>query len=455
MSNEFKLTEKQKEAIGLIGSDALYILLYGGSRSTKTFTIIRTIVWRALAVPGSRHCVLRFRFNHVKTSVIHDTFPKVMDLCFPNCPVAWNKTDWFVEFPNKSQIWFGGLDDKERTEKILGNEYATIFLNEISQISYQSYLVMITRLAQRCFYERDGLKKELRLKFFLDENPPSKGHWSYKLFIQKRDPSTKQPNRFPEDYAYLKMNPKDNADNLPQSYLKMLQNMPAHQRKRFWEGDFSDENPDQLFTEDNFNTWRQLDADRLPDFVRVVVGVDPSGADDEDNADNDEIGIIAGALGTDGNAYLLEDNTVKAGPGVWSKIATDTWERHDGDCIVGEQNYGGAMVKHVIRTANPRVPYRKVSATRGKVVRAEPFSSLYEQGKVRHVGYFPDLEDEMTAFSTRGYLGDGSPNRADAWIWVLAELFPGMIKSAKRKEEKKQAETQYSDYTIGGEGWML
>jgi len=168
--------------------------------------------------------------------------------------------------------------------------------------------------------------------------------------------------------------------------------------------------------------------------VRVVVAVDPSGADDADNADNDEIGIVAGALGVDGNAYLLEDNTVKAGPATWGKVATDTYERLEANIIVAEGNFGGAMVKHVIQTARPRTPFKMVTASRGKAVRAEPFSSLYEQGKVRHVGEFPDLEDEMTAMSTSGYLGADSPNRADAWFWVLAELFGGIVNP--KKEEK-------------------
>ena len=454
MREAFKLTDKQREAIRLFSLPSMFFLLYGGSRSTKTFTILRTIVIRALAAPKSRHAILRFRFNHCKTSIIHDTFPKVMELCFPNIKYKLDKTGWYAELPNKSQLWFGGLDDKERTEKILGNEYVTIFLNEISQISYQSYLLMITRLAQKCTYERGGRKEEMRLLMFLDENPPKKGHWSYKLFIGKRDPDTKQELANKGNYQYLQMNPKDNSENLPQSYLDSLQELPEKQRRRFWDGDFSDDMPNQLFTEEAIGKWRSLDSDRLPDFLRVVVGVDPSGADDEDNADNDAIGIVVGALGTDGNAYLLEDCTVKAGPAVWGNIATMAYERHEGDCIVGEQNYGGAMVKHVIKTSNPRAHYKKVNATRGKVVRAEPFSALYEQGKVRHVGYFNDLEDELTAFSTYGYTGDNSPNRADAWIWVLAELFPGIVKKVERIEKKKQ-EDEFSDYIPSSGGWML
>jgi phage terminase large subunit-like protein len=102
--------------------------------------------------------------------------------------------------------------------------------------------------------------------------------------------------------------------------------------------------------------------------------------------------------------------------------------------IVGEINYGGAMVGHVIRTARPRTPFKTVHASRGKVARAEPFSALYEQGKVRHAGRFPELESELTAFTTHGYVGDDSPNRADALVWALAELFPGIVAGPKKDE---------------------
>jgi len=286
MSIPFKLTDKQHEAIKLFGSDATYILLFGGSRSTKTFTTIRTIVTRAIAVPKSRHVVLRFRFNHVKTSVIHDTFPKVMDLCFPGCPYRLDKTDFYVEFPNGSQIWFGGLDDKERTEKILGNEYATIFLNETSQISYNSYTILITRLAQKCMYISNGVEKELRLKFFLDENPPMKGHWSYKLFLEGKDPETKKPINNPEDYAHILMNPSDNLENLPETYIKALKNLPKRKRDRFWSGQFGDDSENALWTTEIIEN-NKVNGDNLPAMVRIVVAVDPSGASDDESKNNE------------------------------------------------------------------------------------------------------------------------------------------------------------------------
>ena len=173
--------------------------------------------------------------------------------------------------------------------------------------------------------------------------------------------------------------------------------------------------------------------------MRVVVAVDPSGADDADNADNDEIGIVVVGLGQDGAAYLLEDCTLKAGPATWGRVAVQAFMRHQADAIVGETNFGGAMVQQTVavaaRSLEARAPFRKVTASRGKVQRAEPFSAMYEAGKVRHVGLFPRLEDELAAFSTFGYTGADSPNRADALIWALAELFPSMTRQAQKAVE--------------------
>jgi len=430
----YKPTVKQREALRLIGSNAMYIMLWGGSRSGKTYIAIRAIIVRALASPGSRHAILRFRFNHVKASVVRDTFPKVMKTGFPDVKFHLDKTDWFAEFANGSQIWFGGLDDKERTEKILGQEHATIYLNESSQIGYSSVLLAMTRLAQVCNYDINGTKSQLRHKMLFDCNPPSMAHWSYKLFIKKLDPDSNKPLNNPEDYDSIQMNPMDNQENLPATYIKTLQNMPARMRKRFYEGKFADTTENALWTMETIEKWKTTDT---PDMQRIIIAVDPSGAGDEDNLDNDAIGIIVAGLGTDGNAYLLEDLTVKAGPATWGKIATSAFDRHQADLIVAEMNYGGEMVKFVVRAAKPKVPFKKVTATRGKVVRAEPISSLTEQGKIRFAGDFPELEDELYSFTTMGYIGEKSPNRADAFIWAMSELFPGMVKKEKQKKERR------------------
>jgi hypothetical protein len=430
-----KLTPRQQEAQSVFASLAMYIMLFGGSRSGKTFLIIRNIVMRALKAPHSRHLIARFRFNHLKASIVLDTFPKVMKLCFPQVQYELSKSDWYVTFPNGSEIWFAGLDDKERTEKILGLEFCTIYLNECSQSAWASVQMVLTRLAQLVMQVVEGREPvPLKLRAYFDCNPPSKAHWTFRLFKQKLDPETKEPLANPDAYASFQINPRDNSENLSPEYLtQTLASLSSRMRRRFEFGEFGDATAGALFDEAVIDRWRVMDGS-VPQFVRVVVGVDPSGSGDEDNADNDEIGIVVGALGVDGVAYLCEDLTVKAGPATWGRIATDAFDRHKADCVVAETNFGGDMVRATIQTARPRTPFKKLTASRGKSVRAEPFSALYEQGKVRHIGIMSKLEDELCAMTTSGYVGTGSPNRADAAIWVLSELFPGVIAGPKKEK---------------------
>lgn len=436
----FALTPRQREAIdGVLSGLATWIMLFGGGRSGKTFVIVRSIVLRALKAPGSRHLVVRFRFVHLKASILADTFPRVMRLCFPQVHYDLSRTDWFVKLPGGSEIWFGGLDDGDRMEKLLGMEFATIYVNEASQVSWAGVMLLLTRLAQKVMQVLPGrAPAPLKLRFMFDCNPPTKAHWTFKVFRQKVDPETKEPLREPDNYASFVMNPKDNEENLSPEYLATLDGLSERMKRRFVRGEFADATPNALFDEAVIDKWRMVEGETLPDFVRVVVSVDPSGAsDDEVNADNDEVGIAVDALGTDGRAYLLEDLTVKGGPATWGKVAVQAHQRHRADVVVGETNFGGGMVQTVVQTAarelGVRVVFKKVTASRGKVQRAEPFSALYEHGKVRHVGVFAKLEDELCAFSTGGYTGPRSPNRADAHIWGLAELFPAIVRPPQEK----------------------
>jgi hypothetical protein len=439
------LTAKQKQAQSVLNGQAKHVLLDGGSRSGKSALIVRNIAVRAIKAPKSRHAILRFRFNHCKESIGLDTFPTVMAKCFPEVPYTINKSDWFATLPRGSEIWFGGLDDKDRTEKILGKEFATIYLNECSQIPWASRNLAVTRLAQNCPYTLEGEQKVLALKMYYDANPPSKGHWTYQVFHQKRDPDTKKPLNDPDNFARFQINPRDNVANLPADYLRELEGLSLRMRKRFLDGEYGDAAPGALWTEEMIDRWRET---TLPDMVRVVIAVDPSGADEEENADNDEIGIVVAGLGTDGNAYVLEDCSVKAGPKTWGNVATNAYERHSADRIVAETNYGGAMVKFVVQASKPNAPFKMLNASRGKVVRAEPISALTEQGKIRFAGRFLRLEDELCSFTTHGYMGSDSPNRADAFVWAMSELFPGMV-----KEEVKPAKPRQNLHP-SSTGWM-
>jgi phage terminase large subunit-like protein len=455
----FKLTERQQLALKVVSGTETHCMLFGGGRSGKTFVTVRNIVMRALKAPGSRHLVIRQHFNHCKQAIVLDTFPAVMRKAFPGVAYSLNRTDWFATLPNGSEIWFGGLDDGVAMEKILGKEYVTIYVNEASQVQWSGYQTLMTRLAQKVdqvLTLPDGTSTHapMKLRMWSDCNPPSKAHWSYKVFKQKINPDSGEPLPDPDNYVSFQMNPADNADNLAPEYLKVLESMSGRMRRRFVDGQWAEATPNALFDDATIDAHRVLDG-RLPDMVRIVVAVDPSGASDEaENADNDEIGIVVAGLGTDGRGYLLEDLTVKAGPATWGKVAVDAYMRHKADAVIGEGNFGGGMVQFVVRTAaaategKPRINFKMVTASRGKVPRAEPFSALYEQGKVRHVGYLAKLEDELCAFSTAGYTGPRSPNRADAAIWALAELFPAIVAGPKGEKPKRERQA------LGAGSWM-
>lgn len=406
----------QETARLMLEGSARYCCLAGGTRSGKTFLIVRAIVNRAIHAPESRHALLRFHANAARASLAQDTLPNVMKLCFPAVAIKEYRQDGVFAFKNGSRLTIGGLDDDERVEKILGLEYASVFLNEASQIPYESAMIAFTRLAQ--------VVPDLTQRAYVDLNPTSKTHWTNILFGEKRDPVSKQPLSEPEAYDRAFLNPRDNEANLSKAFLASLEALPERQRKRFYEGLYVESLDDALWT------YELIDKNRCePEFIppaerkSVVVAVDPSGAKGHDDFGSDEIGIVIAALGQDGDAYVLADRSCRERAEVWARRAVAAFYEFAADCIVAETNFGGDMVCATIRAEDSNVPVRCVTASRGKAVRAEPISLRYAKGQVHHVGRFPKLEDQLCAFTGGGYNGEGSPDHADACIWALTHLF--------------------------------
>jgi len=437
----------QMAALEMLSGDNRFSCLVGGTRSGKTFLIVRHILIRALKGAASRHAILRFRGNAARGSISLDTLPTVASKCFPGLPMREHRQEGFFELPNGSQIWVGGLDDKNRVEKVLGLEFATVFLNEASQIPYASALIAFTRLAQVV----PGLKQ----RGFVDLNPVGKGHWTNILFGEKRDPISKRPLGDPENYARAFLNPKDNAHNLSPEFLASLANLPERQRKRFYDGIYVDEVDGALWTYELLEATRCGPED-IPESKRaaVVIAVDPSGASGKEDKRSDEIGIIVAARGQDGDGYVLDDRSCREAPAVWGRRAVTAYHEYRADCIVAESNFGGEMVRAVIQAADPNVPVRLVTASRGKAVRAEPVSTRYAQKQVHHAGRFPDLEDQLCAFSGSGYTGASSPDHADACVWALTYLLgisdgTAIIQFYKEELERQQPQE------VPQHGWSI
>lgn len=419
------LTEDQIRARDLIAnSPARHICLVGGARSGKTSLVVRTIVLRAMRSKMSRHLIARHRHNAIRSSIVLDTFPKVMRMWFPYVSYFYSSRDGYFELEDTgSQIWCGGLDENDRVEKILGQEYATIFANEVSQINYSTILVMRTRLAQ------PGTK--LKLKGFYDLNPTSTQHWSNVEFGEKRNPLDGTSLKDPENYERVFMNPEGNKENLDPEFIQSLRNMPTMFRERFYEGKYTVEVEGALWTPDLIEMRRENeifpDGKRMPEFQRISIGVDPSGAQSKNDIKSDDIGIVVAGKRHTNHAVILKDATMKGSPKDWGRAVVAEYKRWRADVVVAEANYGGAMVQATIQAVDPNVNVQLVTASRGKVIRAEPISALYEEDKVRHAGRFNQLEAQMCLFSHAGYKGDRSPDRADAMIWAVTSLMLGEI----------------------------
>jgi hypothetical protein len=419
-----QLTEKQLAALDVMAGPQTHTCGVGGSRSGKTFLFTRSMIMRGLRAAHSRHLFVRHHANALRASVWLDTFPKVMRLCFPGVKCIPHRMDGFEELPNGSQLWFGGLDEGDRTEKILGQEYATIYAGECSQIPYGSIVVLRTRLAQP--------DTGLTLRGFYDLNPTSKKHWTNLEFGEKLDPIALKPLPNPEDFERFFIQPKDNARNLDPKYLKGLENLPEMYKIRFWRGEYSVDIEGALWTSDviELNRIEPIDPlanpGALAQFQRIEIGVDPSGAMSKFDMKSDAIGIVVmgrthGVRGKR-NAVVLEDGTLRGSPEEWGKRVAALYKKWKADRVVAEINFGGAMVVSTIKLVEPAIKVEVVTASRGKVQRAEPISALQDQNMVKYAGYFPELESELCNFSKFGYQGDRSPDRADAKIWVASSL---------------------------------
>jgi phage terminase large subunit-like protein len=224
------------------------------------------------------------------------------------------------------------------------------------------------------------------------------------------------------DVAVVTGSTYENSDNLASSFLAAVKTRYEGSRlgRQELHAELLLDIPAALWTREmieraNGGTWK------LPDMKRVVIAVDPSGTRGEEDT-GDSVGIVVCGLGTDDFGYVLADRTCKLSPEGWGRVVVAAYREFKADKVIAERNYGGAMCEHVIRTVDRNVAYEEVTASRGKIVRAQPVASLYEQNRVRHAGAFPLLEDQLCAMTGDGYVGDGSPDRADALVWGISKL---------------------------------
>ena len=207
----------------------------------------------------------------------------------------------------------------------------------------------------------------------------------------------------------------DNAANLADEFLTEMRRRYEGSRLGRQElyAEVLDDADGALWSRDQIDATRVTD---VPDLRKVVVAIDPAASSGEESA---ETGIVVAGVDTRGVGYILDDRSIRGTPNEWAKAAVAAYHQHRADTIVAEANQGGDMVRQVLQTVDSKAPVKLVRATRGKRTRAEPVAALYEQGRVHHVGFFPDLEDQLCSWVPD--VGN-SPDRLDALVWAITDL---------------------------------
>ena len=221
--------------------------------------------------------------------------------------------------------------------------------------------------------------------------------------------------------ADVRVSTYENIDNLSSVYIERIKSKYEGTRlgRQELHGEILEDNPGALWTRANLDQYR-LNA--APVLQRIVVAVDPEATSGPESAETGIVVAGVAMVGTVMHGYVLEDMTIRGTPDKWATAAVTGLNKYAANLIVGETNNGGEMVGHTIKTISRDAPYKAVTATRGKYTRAEPVSALYEQGRIHHIGFFPEMEDQLCDWVP----GDvKSPDRLDALVWAFTELMLG------------------------------
>ncbi len=383
-------------------SHAPEILYSGAFRAGKSRIGCEKAYYIARQYPGIPIGIFRKTANSLAAStertLLHDVIPA-------GAIVKSNRTERWYELANGSRIWLFGLDPDPVTglpSKVGSVELGWAFIDEAAECTEADWIMVKGRLSW------PGIPWH---QIAAATNPARPTHWLKQHFT----PAT-------EDRVYLHARTFDNT-MLPADYIEQAHKMSGgYSKSRYILGEWVAPADGALWTPDLIAHGKPPviypKGVETPDYARVVVAVDPAVTN---NAASDETGIVIAALGADGRGYVLDDRSIKASPAEWARRAVAAYTDANADRIVAEANNGGDLVSTVISAVDSRVPVTLVHAARGKRTRAEPIAALYEQARVTHVNVLPELEDQMCSYT--GAPGEDSPDRLDALVWALSELF--------------------------------
>jgi phage terminase large subunit-like protein len=346
--------------------------------------------------------------------------------CDPNLSLdSWSPTNRRITWPNGSQAWAYNATEPDQ---LRGPQHHFAWVDELAKFRY---------IQDTWDQLQFGLRLGTKPRVLVTTTPQPKG--LIKELVAAEDTGRVHVTRG----ATL-----DNAANLATSTVESLYSRYGGTRlgRQELNGEILGDIPGALWSADGIEQTR-IKKEDMPELERIVVAIDPA-ASSEEKSDENGIVVVGMARDADGYArgYVLADRTLRGTPEEWSRAAIKAYREFDADKLIAEKNQGGEMVSAVLRAADRNVPVSLVHATRGKHIRAEPISALYEQGRIHHVGRFDLLEDQMTAFSIDNLRdkNSGSPDRVDALVWGLTELFDKITSRPRKSREREDGLTLVS-----------
>jgi hypothetical protein len=392
------------EKLACLDNASRYKIIHGGRGSGKSWGVARALLMRGAERRLRILCAREFQ-NSLGESVHRLLADQAGELGLVG---FYTVQEAKIVGLNGTEFFFTGLHHNISKIKSL-EAIDIVWIEEAQAVSKRSFEILIPTIRRR------------GSEIWLTLNPDLEEDYVYRRFIASSVPNSITQRLTWSDNPWFPDELRAEKDHLKACDLDAYLNV--------WEGQCRSRVTNALWHKEGFGTNRERVPETeqqretlLKTLQRVVIAVDPSGCKAEDDKRSDEIGIVAVGLGHDGIARILEDATGRYAPHEWANKALELFDRWKADRVIAETNFGGAMVESTIRTARQTAPVKMVTASRGKVQRAEPVAALYAQGKVRHVGQFPELERQYCHFSTGGYVGAGSPDHADAAIWGITDL---------------------------------
>ena len=400
---------------------ARYKGAWGGRGSGKSHFFAELVVWWCLDHPGARIVCVREVQNTLRESVKLLVEDKIRVLGVgPWFNILYDR----IETPGGGVILFRGMQEHSK-ESIKSLEDFSVSYAEEAQTLTKGSLEML----------RPTIRTPGSELWF---------SWNPRSAKDPVDALLRGPNP-PENSAVVRTSYRDNV-----FFPAVLEEERAydekHNRARYghiWLGEYEPMVAGAIWDRLTLHEGRRAE---LPELGRVVVAVDHAVSAEPDS---DTHGVIVCGEGTDGRGYVLEDGSTRGTPHKWATRAIALYDKWEADDIVIERNQGGDLVRLALEAVRPEISIVEVVATKGKHVRAAPISALYTLGKISHVGAFPELEDQMCLMTSAGYEGKGSPDRCDALVWGMTELFPAMI----TKPDSAPAGPREHPHTGPG-GWM-